>query len=45
MGTWCMGESSDQRQREVAALRHGIDLGILSTEEKSGATDAVAVGC
>jgi diketogulonate reductase-like aldo/keto reductase len=38
MGTWCMGESSDQRQREVAALRHGIDLGmtLIDTAEMYG---------
>jgi len=28
MGTWRMGESAHQRQNEVAALRHGLDLGI-----------------
>lgn len=38
MGTWQMGESSDQRQREVAALRHGIDLGmtLIDTAEMYG---------
>jgi diketogulonate reductase-like aldo/keto reductase len=38
MGTWCMGESADQRQREVAALRHGIDLGmtLIDTAEMYG---------
>jgi diketogulonate reductase-like aldo/keto reductase len=38
MGTWCMGESSNQRQREVAALRHGIDLGmtLIDTAEMYG---------
>jgi diketogulonate reductase-like aldo/keto reductase len=38
MGTWCMGESSAQRQREVAALRHGIDLGmtLIDTAEMYG---------
>jgi diketogulonate reductase-like aldo/keto reductase len=28
MGTWRMGESAHQRQNEVAALRHGLDLGM-----------------
>jgi diketogulonate reductase-like aldo/keto reductase len=38
MGTWQMGESSDQRQREVASLRHGIDLGmtLIDTAEMYG---------
>jgi diketogulonate reductase-like aldo/keto reductase len=28
MGTWRMGESTQQRQKEIAALRHGLDLGM-----------------
>lgn len=38
MGTWQMGESSDQRQREVSALRHGIELGmtLIDTAEMYG---------
>ncbi|ECY5757664.1 aldo/keto reductase, partial [Salmonella enterica subsp. enterica serovar Montevideo] len=27
-GTWYMGERADQRQREVSALRVGLDLGL-----------------
>ncbi len=27
-GTWYMGERADQRQREVSALRAGLDLGL-----------------
>lgn len=27
-GTWCMGEDPARRQREVAALQQGIDLGL-----------------
>lgn len=38
MGTWRMGKSSQQRQAEVAALRHGIDLGLtlIDTAEMYG---------
>ncbi|MGZ8154857.1 MAG: aldo/keto reductase, partial [Burkholderiales bacterium] len=38
MGTWRMGESRPAREREIAALRHGIDLGIrlIDTAERSG---------
>jgi diketogulonate reductase-like aldo/keto reductase len=38
MGTWQMGESSDQRQREISALRHGIELGmaLIDTAEMYG---------
>jgi diketogulonate reductase-like aldo/keto reductase len=38
MGTWRMGESRAAREREVAALRHGIDLGIrlIDTAEMYG---------
>jgi diketogulonate reductase-like aldo/keto reductase len=45
MGTWQMGESSDQRQREVAALRHGLDLGmtLIDTAEMYGEGGAEVV--
>ena len=45
MGTWCMSESPSQRQREVAALRHGIDLGmpLIDTAEMYGEGGAEAV--
>lgn len=38
MGTWRMGESAAHRQQEVAALRHGIDLGmtLIDTAEMYG---------
>jgi diketogulonate reductase-like aldo/keto reductase len=38
MGTWRMGESSEQRQIEVTALRHGLDLGmtLIDTAEMYG---------
>jgi diketogulonate reductase-like aldo/keto reductase len=38
MGTWRMGESSAQRQQEVTALRHGMDLGmtLIDTAEMYG---------
>jgi diketogulonate reductase-like aldo/keto reductase len=38
MGTWQMGESSDQRQQEISALRHGIELGmtLIDTAEMYG---------
>ncbi|MGZ8268573.1 MAG: aldo/keto reductase [Burkholderiales bacterium] len=38
MGTWRMGESRAAREREIAALRHGIDLGIrlIDTAEMYG---------
>jgi diketogulonate reductase-like aldo/keto reductase len=38
MGTWRMGESAHQRQNEVAALRHGLDLGmtLIDTAEMYG---------
>lgn len=28
LGTWQMGENPQQRQSEVAALRHGLNLGM-----------------
>jgi diketogulonate reductase-like aldo/keto reductase len=45
MGTWQMGESSDQRQREVTALRHGLDLGmtLIDTAEMYGEGGAEVV--
>lgn len=38
MGTWRMGESPEQRQIEVTALRHGLDLGmtLIDTAEMYG---------
>jgi diketogulonate reductase-like aldo/keto reductase len=38
LGTWRMGESTRQKQAEVAALRHGLDLGInlIDTAEMYG---------
>jgi diketogulonate reductase-like aldo/keto reductase len=38
MGTWRMGESAYQRQNEIAALRHGLDLGmtLIDTAEMYG---------
>jgi diketogulonate reductase-like aldo/keto reductase len=38
MGTWQMGESSAQQKQEVAALRHGLDLGmtLIDTAEMYG---------
>jgi diketogulonate reductase-like aldo/keto reductase len=37
-GTWLMGERPDQRTEEIAALRHGIDLGmtVIDTAEMYG---------
>jgi diketogulonate reductase-like aldo/keto reductase len=37
-GTWKMGERSTERAREVAALRHGLDLGLslIDTAEMYG---------
>lgn len=45
LGTWQMGESSQQRQSEIAALRHGLDLGItlIDTAEMYGAGGAEEV--
>ncbi len=38
LGTWRMGERASQRTQEVAALRHGIDLGLtlIDTAEMYG---------
>jgi diketogulonate reductase-like aldo/keto reductase len=38
LGTWKMGESARFRQQEVAALRHGLDLGftLIDTAEMYG---------
>jgi diketogulonate reductase-like aldo/keto reductase len=37
-GTWCMGERSHRRASEIAALRHGIELGmtLIDTAEMYG---------
>jgi diketogulonate reductase-like aldo/keto reductase len=37
-GTWCMGERSHRRADEIAALRHGIELGmtLIDTAEMYG---------
>lgn len=47
MGTWQMGENLRNRQSEVEALRHGLDLGIslIDTAEmygEGGAEDVIA---
>lgn len=47
MGTWRMGETTKHRQTEVAALRHGLDLGIslIDTAEmygEGGAEEVIA---
>ncbi len=47
MGTWMMGESHSSFQREVEALRHGLDLGLslIDTAEmygEGGAEEVVA---
>lgn len=38
MGTWQMGEQAGDRNREIAALRHGLDLGLslIDTAEMYG---------
>jgi diketogulonate reductase-like aldo/keto reductase len=38
MGTWQMGEQAQNRQSEIAALRHGLDLGLslIDTAEMYG---------
>ena len=45
LGTWKMGEKRGQRKAEVAALRHGLDLGLglIDTAEMyaSGGTEQV----
>ena len=45
MGTWQMGESTRNRQREIAALRHGLDLGLslIDTAEMYGEGGAETV--
>jgi diketogulonate reductase-like aldo/keto reductase len=45
MGTWRMGESTAQRQKEIAALRHGLELGItlIDTAEMYGEGGAETV--
>jgi diketogulonate reductase-like aldo/keto reductase len=45
MGTWQMGESTENHQREVAALRHGLDLGLtlIDTAEMYGEGGAETV--
>ncbi len=45
-GTWFMGERPDRRAAEIAALRHGIDLGmtLIDTAEmyaEGGAEEVV----
>lgn len=47
MGTWRMGETARNRQTEVAALRHGLDLGLslIDTAEmygEGGAEEVIA---
>ena len=47
LGTWQMGENPQQRQSEVAALRHGLNLGmtLIDTAEmygEGGAEEVVA---
>jgi diketogulonate reductase-like aldo/keto reductase len=47
LGTWRMGESSNNRQQEVKALRHGLSLGIslIDTAEmygEGGAEEVIA---
>ncbi|MBD2256312.1 aldo/keto reductase [Pseudanabaena sp. FACHB-2040] len=45
LGTWKMGESARFRQEEVAALRHGLDLGmtLIDTAEMYGQGEAETV--
>jgi diketogulonate reductase-like aldo/keto reductase len=45
LGTWRMGEAASQRPLEIAALRHGIELGItlIDTAEMYGDGDAETV--
>ena len=45
MGTWRMGETTAQRQKEIAALRHGLELGItlIDTAEMYGEGGAETV--
>ncbi len=47
LGTWHMGENPQQRQNEIAALRHGLDLGmtLIDTAEmygEGGAEEVIA---
>lgn len=47
LGTWRMGETAQQRQAEIAALRHGLDLGLtlIDTAEmygEGGAEEVIA---
>ncbi|NEQ30277.1 MAG: aldo/keto reductase [Leptolyngbya sp. SIO4C5] len=47
MGTWRMGEAAKSRSDEVAALRHGLDLGmtLIDTAEmygEGGAEEVIA---
>ncbi|MBC7972120.1 MAG: aldo/keto reductase [Verrucomicrobia bacterium] len=47
MGTWRMGENSSNRQTEINALRHGLDLGLslIDTAEmygEGGAEEVIA---
>ncbi len=47
MGTWRMGERSGNRRNEIAALRHGLDLGLslIDTAEmygEGGAEEVIA---
>jgi diketogulonate reductase-like aldo/keto reductase len=47
MGTWQMGEQARNRQREIDALRHGLDLGLslIDTAEmygEGGAEEVIA---
>lgn len=47
LGTWRMGEAASDRDREVAALRYGLDLGftLIDTAEmygEGGAEEAIA---
>lgn len=44
-GTWFMGESRAERKAEIAALQHGIDLGLtlIDTAEMYGNGDAEEV--
>jgi len=45
LGTWRMGENARRRTDEVAALRHGLDLGItlIDTAEMYGDGEAEAI--
>lgn len=43
LGTWGMGESAGRRKDEVAALRHGLDLGVtlIDTAEMYGDAEII----